>query len=267
MASIIQQFIKSEGILSVSILLNLINRLVLTQMSVGEISFSNILDNFIVVIEPELSESEKMLYAGIIYEAVLKPVYRNGKPSLRIRDELIGNDALVVGSILRILQENKSPGDPATTINHIIKEMERFTSKTTVGQSTSEILKNVEDLQFLYERKPANPKDDSMELPTSVSFPLTNEYFSNLNIGRESEWSVFQSNNHSSGGSQSDSNGVVRFLAYIRKGGMDILFPQLVHDEVRNRSKSTTFSPAITLIIGLVDNLHCRKMRCPAGTS
>jgi hypothetical protein len=220
----IHQFIQDGKNLCVPILINSCSRLSMLELNKGEITFDDIMESISSASEAllELSNDEKKIYAGILYESVLRPAYKNRKPALAMKKELIGDDERCLKSILFVLKENQGGGNvPDNTLRNFVEDMEKMlpvlrgreefdrrnsfsltlppASEPSIGELKQSIFDSADfDLALL------NNPDDST--------PVTTDTTTTSN--------------------QERNPGLVRFLAYIRKGGMDILFPQLIHDKV-----------------------------------
>lgn len=310
---------------SLSIFLNAFSRVSLLFYKKGEISFTDLVDCVSFVssglgeekdlregqvggvggggIEESLEEiisTRDKVYAGILYESILLPALVNDKPSLIIREELLGNEENYLLAIWKALMKewNRATADGTTqnggvggsgggggqNLMAFQNSIERFLKKK-LGKEGFEA--NFKPFQQVEPREAAIIDPPPLTIPSSASalpvpsssagisdFPVQekssldygnysfqsknlvqspqsasmhrmnpshmNPHF-NLSTSMPSETLMtkeFPEGNHkmtantSSRGREDMPEGLFRLLGYLRRGGMDLLFPQLVHDKV-----------------------------------
>jgi hypothetical protein len=170
------------------------------EMNKGEISFDDILENVRLAADPlaKLSENEIIGYAGAIYEAIIVPKLTVAGPVLHMKKEAMGNDEYYFKHLLLVLDAHCGGNEELLGIGFgLRKVVEKFLKKSTA--LTDEKVNGDEGLD-----------NDSGSIGSGG-----NEASNNINNNDPKE------NEH-----------LTRFLAYLRYRGMDLLFPQEVHDKV-----------------------------------
>jgi hypothetical protein len=282
----IQIFIHENKSFSLSVLLNAFFRLSLLQMNQGFMSFGDIQSSIEVVSDSKVSQEEESVYAGFIYESILVPCLTADGPKLRMKQEVVGKEkeylecllervafydtkfstwaSSASSSLVNLRQDiNKhlgkenhedsalslSSSSPPSSItlpsstdqsnNGTNRDSENNGVSTLAESWTSENLKTSHyeervsaDLEVVSDgnltRFWNDPGQESLPEPNDrplVDAPSqiaeTSSYFSDpLNL----------------------------FLAHIRKSGMDVLFPPVVHDKVKSCTSFTLlYLPAFYL--------------------
>jgi hypothetical protein len=188
-----------------------------------DISFENILEAVQSLASEPLSPQELAEYSGLIYETMLKPKYRTYRgASLCMKAEISKNIDLYFHQIVKVMEERKADS------NQSVEEIEAFLSAFRREVSSHLEFSKLAQLQDtgggLWNG--TNLSENHAGISSSQRFPmqsslLSMQGFNASSSSRDEQISDVERN-----------DGVVRLLAYIRKGGMDIIFPQLIHDKV-----------------------------------
>jgi hypothetical protein len=232
------------------------------QRNLGEISFDDIVDSVQLTSESgsPLTREEILEYSGIIYEAVLKPKYQSLKgPSLCMKGESANNIENYFHEIIKSLEERKANSQQSMEeierwLLSFKKEIESHLKQPAQQQQPPPQQSQQLQLQeneranifspaaagggYIYSPSSNSPTPSWANLQSSPS--LGGMYPSNQQP-QQSRFGGMMMNkrnfpNRIEIEGKVDSNeGVIRILQYIRKGGMDMVFPQLVHDKVSLR--------------------------------
>jgi hypothetical protein len=190
------------------------------QRNKHDISFEDILDVVQSLPSEAFSEQELIEYSGVVYETILKPKYATHKgPFLCMRSEILQNVDLYFLEILKVAEEKKADS------NQSLEQIEVFLN--AFKREVKSHLEFSKLAQFQETHLSANPSETvssigSQRFSSSQNSSLPRGF--NTSSSRDEQISEVERN-----------DGVVRLLAYIRKGGMDIIFPQLLHDKVSEK--------------------------------
>jgi hypothetical protein len=144
-------------------------------------------------------------------------------PVLRINRDIIGNDANFLKSILNILYLH-SDGNEYTLIEDFKQDASAFLKKNNTSFANQDLASNStggDQASALATVVPvaSGIAQQPKKQPVVPSKPILSEETDEktlLSIGAEIE----------------RNEPIIRLLAHIRKAGMDILFPQMIHDKV-----------------------------------
>jgi hypothetical protein len=206
----------------------------LCDLQESEISYENILEIVLSLKLNGATRQELAEYSGVIYETMLKPKYRTFKgPFLVVKVDITKNVETYFQTILKILDDRKLDTD----LN--IKEIELFLSA---------FRREVESHMGF--SKLSQTREVRGEVWSNTGTSKSSRNTSSTASSSQSNQRVLPASGHNSlltaflaaprddleaNNSIERHDGVVRLLAYIRKGGMDIIFPQLIHDKVKKK--------------------------------
>jgi hypothetical protein len=240
------------------------------QRNLGEVSFDDIVDSVQLTSESgsPLTREEILEYSGIIYEAVLKPKYQSFKgPSLCMKGESASNIENYFHEIVKILEERKANSQQSMEeierwLLSFKKEIENHLKQPAQQQQHPPLQENERGTNIFspatgggYTNSPSSnsPTPSWTNLQTSPSLGGTlypsNPQQQQLQPQQARFGGLMMNKRHFPNrieieGKVDSNEGVIRILQYIRKGGMDMVFPQLVHDKV-----SLSFSLVVSLLI------------------
>jgi hypothetical protein len=250
----ISSFLKGEIPLFLSIFLNANSRLSIIQINKQELSFHEIIEcvelaaDFVLKLNPE----QLSVYAGLIYESTMKPKFSANGPIFTMKEEMIGNDENYLKSIfnsLSIYKQGDSDKEEERILNNFRKEVERFLKKplnpTMIDKNSKIEGTNHKEDQTEFADVQVIPTGQSIQQvpvplppPDSPMWMRENNSFLNLDAflkipSRNEQQQEPPRPPHPI----EKHEGMVRLLAYIRKGGMDLLFPQVLHEKVNNNMR------------------------------
>jgi hypothetical protein len=259
----IQQFLHENKSFSVPVLLNAFFRLSILQLNQGFLSFEDIIEAVRVVCPETIAAEEITAYSGVIYESILVPSLYETGPVLCMKEEVIGKETAFLECLSKkVVHKYGKDGVMCSGVLALERDTQKFlllkSSKETVqapspslsgkgsnagtAVSSSDHLPSplVTDRDPLEREIPSHydpyfsnnsvPGDvnswGSLEPAMGENLTLYQEFLSpNILQSRQAE-EFTDSNNPDM------TNPINRFLAHIRKSGMEILFPQIVHDKV-----------------------------------
>jgi hypothetical protein len=217
---------QSQKKLSLSIFINAHSRLSIVQMNKGSISFEDLMQNLTLSITAEMSSNELNGYAGCIYEACFSPFMSPKGPLLRLSTEIVGNDANFLKAVLKTLYSRADSSCAAAIVNDFKYEASCFLKKSN---------NNANDLLDILA-----PNFDAVSpsLSTNSGRDIHSDKCSSVSSVK-SPSPRMRSFSHSMfletlGAEIEKHELLVPLLANLRKPGMDIMFPQEVHDKVRH---------------------------------
>jgi hypothetical protein len=267
----IQRFVHQNKPLSLSVLLNAFFRLSILQMTQGSLCFTDIRSSLEIISTNNFEEDVQTVYAGMLYETILITCLTDDGPKLCMIEEVVGkqkeflecllarieyyqrkfNCDRIVSSSLEDLENNihkllnkQDPGHAASVSSQTptLSSSEDFslsmpfpaaTSRHTSAPSHRESEEN--ELHRFYDKR-----YDSMGMTdvNELQFPsdqIQTEYKTQqvVDNSRESPLCIIQPQLTESSSSRNDP--INQLLAHIRKSGMDVLSPQVVHDKVRRK--------------------------------
>jgi hypothetical protein len=202
------------------IFLTTYSRVCALQRTKHDISFEDILDVVQSLPSEAFSEQELIEYSGVVYETILKPKYATHKGAfLCMRSEILQNVDLYFLEILKVTEEKKADS------NQNQEQIEAFLN--AFKREVKSHLEFSKLAQFQETHLSANQSE-------TVSSTGSQRFSSSQN--RSLQQGFHTSSTREEQISDVERNdGVVRLLAYIRKGGMDVIFPQLLHDKVSEK--------------------------------
>lgn len=254
---------------SVPALINAHSRLSGLQVNKGNISYEDILQTLRISLTG-ISAGEKIdedldAYGALLYEAILTPVFSNpvqhmSKPLLQMRRELVGNESTFIQAIVKVLKAHGSAADCHASIEEFEREASAVVVTTTPvaepprGPPPGSWTPSVNPDGFSHPNSQAPPANRQLSYPGMPQPQYPPQHYppsQHPGYGRpapagypqpgvpvnRSYPPVVAPKVH-----QEDPNGyvtemekhdpIMRLLAQIRKYGMDILFPQSIHDKV-----------------------------------
>jgi hypothetical protein len=201
----------------------------------SEISYENILEIVLSLKLEGAARQELAEYSGVIYETLLKPKYRTFKgPFLVVKMDIIKNVETYFQTMLKILDDRKLDSDLNIKeidlfLSAFRREVENhleFSKLTQAREVRGEVWSNTETPQSSRNTTSSTGSSQPKQrvLPASGQNSLLTAFLAAPREGLDATNNSIERN-----------DGVVRLLAYIRKGGMDIIFPQLLHDKVSEK--------------------------------
>jgi hypothetical protein len=247
---------------TVSILINSFNRICITQINHEWITFDDILKAVYTVTSHDsilLSDSEFYAYAGVLYESILVPCFTIKGPQFCLKEGILGNEKQCLDCILQTIGKyDKIQGAQTFAFQDLQKEIMKYLEiNFSVVFSQPSASSSVE-VKNEISRKPL-PLDNSHFMMkgnhhSMDGFKQNYELHSKATDGRGQVRPVGQSPSlRQPGGGQLEfcwvDPNMNRFLAHVRKSGMDIIFPQILHDKVS--SLSCSLLVMVTFILSL----------------
>jgi hypothetical protein len=199
------------------------------------ISFEDLVDLMKEIISwstIRLSEKEFFAYCGIIYEIALAPVYSDSfGAKLVLRNYILQNEAIYFDAILNNLREKK--------------EAMASSVKLTVEPYWVRFLRETEEYLRPQQTVPSKTLHQStnQEVNSSPRNPFTNDIHSSegTRFFQQPENTGFLPASpqpivmmRSRKFNPMKDEGVIQILAYVRNGGMDIFFPPLLQEKVKD---------------------------------
>jgi hypothetical protein len=251
---------QSQKKISLSILINAHSRLSIIQMNKGSVSFEDIMQSLTLSITAEMSSNELNGYAGLIYEGCFVPFMSPKGPLLRLSKDILGNDANFLKAMLNTLYSRADGSNSSVLTEDFKQEASNFLKKS--NSSNANLLFEIPAPTF----EPTSPALSAGSAPgdshlatkssssnsgglfpppgisssSTASSANANGGVKKPNIGisslaQQSMFNETDENKLMSIGAEIEKNEpIIRLLAHIRKAGMDILFPQVIHDKVSN---------------------------------
>lgn len=252
----IEAFVKANRKFSFPLLINTHARLCVLQISKGSILYDDIMQS-LALSARDMTAQEINAHAALVYEAVLTPMINSkNQMVLQLKQDVIANDPNFVKSVLYVLYARAGGMDnPA---------VEEFKAEANLFLKSSAPPANIP----AYPLAPKLTSTGEGQQPPADSYGRDDAQPSSTNNGRHStqsynerfsnqagEYSPFPATAHASTNGASPnsreavgedvtfpssriefgkSEPIIRLLAQVRKVGMDILFPQSVHDKVSN---------------------------------
>lgn len=208
----IEGYIKANQTFSLQLLLSTQARLTLLQVNRGSILYDDILQSLNGSGgDIELNAPELNAHAALLFEACLAPVINaKSQMTLQMKAEIINNDHAFIKSLLYVMY-SRTGGIECAPVEDFKAEAISFLKK--------------------------NPQP-----PVPPVAPTVSAYgrMGNANdpvYGGSNGATAYRAEDPRAPGQQLDvekSEPIVKLLAEVRKVGMDVLFPQTVHDKVRN---------------------------------
>lgn len=226
--------------LNLSAFINVHARLSLLQMNRGHVTFEDLLQSLNLTFGSSsevISTQDMHAYAGIIYEACFQPIMLNKGPSFMLDRSLVGNESVFLKLVLQVLFRHNGgkehnviedlkndmiaflqrSGASTEAVNALItagekdntdasRQPQRIGTNSSSLESSSPVLSSVNGAQ----------QRGNKSNPSALEDPYSEDARAILNAGMEFE----------------KNEPIVRLLAHIRKAGMDILFPQIIHDKI-----------------------------------
>jgi hypothetical protein len=235
---ICQYLEERNGEINLRSLLQSRNHLALIQSQKNHLSPSDIKDSFLMS-NSLMSDLELDFHRALLMETCLQPCLGNdGRIKLKLREDMIANDVLFTSSLLNTINI-KVRGENHHSIQELKKNISAFLSskverdrRLQIHPSQTSDFHGVispidyrvreEHLRFL--------NDQGMTLPYQ-------QRTGNIKLHPAAAMGYSQAQQPQAQYSYIRKNiemcePVIRFLAQIRKQGMDILFPQDIHDKV-----------------------------------
>jgi hypothetical protein len=260
----IQQFLNENKSFSISVLLNAFFRLSILQLNQGLISFEDINDAVRTVIPTSSSPEEITAYSGLIYESIIVPSLNAGGPELCMKEEVIGKENSFLDCVLKKVLHKYGKEGMVDGMCQGIPTLKREIEKILLPKSTKDFLQlpspSLSGIAPTYSDALPSPvvagRDSSERDIPSHYDPFFSTNSVNINSTADAtSWSNLEPNvgenltmyqeiippnilqprqvDDSTDSNTPDMNNPInRFLAHIRKSGMEILFPQVVHDKV-----------------------------------
>jgi hypothetical protein len=247
----IQQFVNDQKTFTLSILLNAFVRICITHINNGFITFDDIRNAVSTVsTENELQDEEILIYSGLLYESIAVPIMALKGPQLGIKGALIGNEKAFLSTVLQTVDKfQRLNGSTSLTFVELKKESVRFLNwkadKGDLPTSLSTPTNTSTDSSYLREGLTSSSMSTAgttlASIPSVVGSP---DEVSEISPSPTDNSNTVPGNtlyhpHNGLNGQQSvldnyveHSDPINRFLAHIRKSGMDILFPQVTHDMV-----------------------------------
>jgi hypothetical protein len=267
----VQRFIHQNKVFSLSILLNAFFRLSILQMTQGSVSFSDVQSTIELVSTEKLSTEDTLVYSGVVYETALIPCLLDEGPKLCIKQEIIGKEKEYLErlmqkiavysvkynsnrSVLPSLQSLKQ--DINKALGREVYEDHTMSVSSTSAQSSIAISPAIVSTNGEFSSSTDNQKYESLykwlekedlssSLPVYISGTTgilneedsQNDRWNNNTITEvlgSSEVRTLPSGTQVqlSEVSSPHNDPINKLIAHIRKSGMDILAPQVIHDKV-----------------------------------
>jgi hypothetical protein len=217
------------------------------------ISFNEISNAVVKLSSSDVNSEDIKAYAGLLYESITAPCLKFSGPVLCLKSEIIQEGEKVFLNCLEKAlkryeftskQDNGNNEDYSFTAEELRKEILRFLmleDKFDPGQpSRSPVINNNDSVMsvsifgspLVPQRKiPVEINDVRSGVSLSHNDIRCQDFKSFNGINGVSFLQQRSQVNFSESVDQNDP--ITRFLAHIRKSGMDMLFPQVVHDKVR----------------------------------
>jgi hypothetical protein len=260
----IHRFVLQNNPLSLPVLLNAFFRLSILQMTQGKLSFTDIRSSVGVASADKFHEEEQMVYAGILYETVLIPCLTEDGPKLCMIEEMVGKQKEFLECLFNrtMYYEKKMSTNGMSfsslenlkgNIDKILKKEELILSAVPLPSSSSfsspacsSVVPHVTASRQLSEASykcsgEPHPFDDSTYASPHAkdsrnelfaSDEMRTEHTTQLCADYKTEQSLNINLPPSAELDSSRSGPINQLLAHLRKSGMDILSPQVVHDKV-----------------------------------
>jgi hypothetical protein len=210
----IQWFLSNDSFeLQLNIFLTVIPALEKIQFRNGEVQFQDIIKllNIIILGSEDIESTDEVKsYAGIIYESAFAPKMLKTHPSFQIRKELLGNQSAYIASILHEIKAHVFDASSKAKVEALRKEAAMFFFNDPASPEN-------------FNRAEGRRSEDETVVMGTYHHEFSQdaeENQSRLPNLQESQMSAHEP--------------LVRLLANIRKSGMDVIFPQFLHDKVRH---------------------------------
>jgi len=251
----------SQKTFSVATLINAFSRLSMLQLNKGNISY----DDIIQTLQISLGGGEKFdeamdAYGALLYEGILVPLLPNSTnlpsgPLLQIKRELVGNESAFIQAIVKVMaahcgEENhlaiEEFENEAKTIGILEAPGSEFSNITKGSSGWSPYSQGPNGDPQSLRAYPTPPPPSSIPInssypPSTTMYPRVppaygacspprppSQWSSNAPSGEDDEYAANQQYAYDI----ERQDPIVRLLAQMRKYGMDVLFPQIIHDKV-----------------------------------
>lgn len=205
----IELFLLQGKRLSLAGILSIYSGLKSTFLKTGQVSLKDI-PQFLVQNGIDIPESDVSPYEELFLETLLFPSNVDGEenPTYQIRPEMMHRDSFL-SCLVQSLYHHCKGGD-CSSVKEFLYELET-------------------ELNFrcefpLQEPSTENIADESFSFPPFQNFSFEN------NVENKGDFQQFAAQQVAE---FEKSEPIIRFLAQVRKMGMDVLFPQSTHDKVR----------------------------------
>ncbi len=225
--------------LNLSAFINVHARLSLLQMNRGHVTFEDLLQSLNLTFgsSEAISTQDKHAYAGIIYEACFQPIMLNKGPSFMLDRSLVGNESVFLKLVLQVLFRHNG-GKEHNVIEDLKNDMIAFLQRSGASTEAVNALittgeKDTTDASRQQQRIGTNSSSLESSSPVLSSINSAQQRVNKLNSSAlEDPYSEDARAILNAGMEFEKNEPIVRLLAHIRKAGMDILFPQIIHDKV-----------------------------------
>lgn len=203
-----ESFLKDNRKISLSLLINTQSRLSVVQLKRGSISLDDVFQALSLV-DSEMSRMETSFYANLLIESSLN---YSGPGTYLMKSEIIGNDADFLEHIMTTIT-GYVKGEMLSNIEEFKRDIANFL-KIQSGQSspptfctTNITINTTNSTNNMIENKSKDNNNDTVSFDMNLNSPIVK-----IEIEK--------------------AEPMVKFLAQIRKVGIDLTFDQNVHDKV-----------------------------------
>ena len=216
--------------------------------------------------EKQMNSADLTAYISLFFQSVITNIMSSsGQVKFQVNSDAIGNDEFLLTAILTILNKKYSETDYTSQLDEFkydidiyLRHLKQLSKNETI--STEEVKMNSENNSVKTLPLPPLPPPTSSSPVISVSpsstelnidskhyYPSTitnnsNNNMSEINYNNNqlnmTEY-IMENNNNNMNNYYTPprvdferTESIIRLLAHVRKVGMDILFPQIIHDKV-----------------------------------
>ena len=212
--------------------------------------------------EKQMNSADLTAYISLFFQSVITNIMSSsGQVKFQVNSDAIGNDEFLLTAILTILKKKYSETDYTSQLDEFkhdidiyLRHIKQLSKNETI--STEEVKMNSENNSVKTLPLPP-PTSSSPVISVSPSTELnidskhyypstitnnTNNNISDINYNNNqlnmTEYMMENNNNNMNNYYTPPrvdferTESIIRLLAHVRKVGMDILFPQIIHDKV-----------------------------------
>lgn len=245
-------FLRANRSFSLSVLLTSFSEIVSLQSTAGSVLYDDIVLKVTEASACAMEEMDVSAHAALLFEScVLPKINTKGEMTLQLKTELSGGDSSTfVKALLQIIHSKVGSEEIALKFRaeaDAYLQDQASASNLEVSSDTTEVAAEPFKANWRMKREPSGSNfsgessSRSSSLSTLAKWPTQQE----LNEALSDEFSMVlpasrpgpqlaEPQEPSSSVDVEKNEPMVRLLAFARRGGMDILFPQSLHDKVRS---------------------------------
>ena len=235
---------------SVAVFIHVHSRLSVIQMNKGSIAFEDLVHTINLSLNSgPASDMQQDInaYAGLIYEASFQPLMLSRGPGFKLDRSMVGNEGNFLKAVLQVLL-NHTGGKESAVVEELRSEMAAFLKKTgsnvdvmNLGASPSPSIsaESTDNRAMKFQHgalsapQPAYHHSNAYESNRIHHPPPPPRVKVSAIYSREDAAYAEEARALLHAGNEIErQEPILRLLAHIRKAGMDILFPQVLHDKV-----------------------------------